>query len=281
MTLVISPTPWTAGEMVGLLGAEHITVAGGVPTQWAKLLDEPGLATVDTSALRIGVVATAPAPPELVARVSERLGCALVVRYAMTESPSNTGTEPDDPPDVSFRTVGRPQPGVEVELRGDDGAPVARGEIGRVHIRSACVMRGYWNAPELTAEALDDDGWLRSGDLGAFDTAGNLHLVGRVSDLYIRGGYNVYPLEVEHVLVEHPAVAAAAIVGAPREVIGEIGVAFVVPAPGHPEPTLDQLRTWVRERLADYKAPDELRLVEALPMTAMSKVDKRALALLA
>jgi acyl-CoA synthetase (AMP-forming)/AMP-acid ligase II len=277
MTLVISPTPWTAGEMVGLLGAEHITVAGGVPTQWAKLLDEPGLATVDTSALRIGVVATAPAPPELVARVSERLGCALVVRYAMTESPSITGTEPDDPPEVSFRTVGRPQPGVEVEVRGDDGAPVARGEIGRVHIRSACVMRGYWNAPELTAEALDDDGWLRSGDLGAFDTAGNLHLVGRVSDLYIRGGYNVYPLEVEHVLAEHPAVDDVAVIGVPAPVIGEIGVAFVVVAPEHRAPSLEELRSWCRARLADYKAPDRIVVMDALPRTPMQKVDTAAL----
>lgn len=277
MALVISPTPWTAGEMVALLGAERITVAGGVPTQWAKLLDEPGLATVDTSALRIGVVATAPAPPELVARVSERLGCALVVRYAMTESPSITGTEPDDPPDVSFRTVGRPQPGVEVEVRGDDGAPVARGEIGRVHIRSACVMRGYWNAPELTAEALDDDGWLRSGDLGAFDTAGNLHLVGRVSDLYIRGGYNVYPLEVEHVLAEHPAVDDVAVIGVPAPVIGEIGVAFVVVAPEHRAPSLEELRSWCQARLADYKAPDRIVVMDALPRTPMQKVDTAAL----
>jgi acyl-CoA synthetase (AMP-forming)/AMP-acid ligase II len=276
-TIVISPTPWTAGETVALLGAERITVAGGVPTQWAKLLDEPALDTVDTSTLRIGVVATAPAPPELVARVSECLGCALVVRYAMTESPSITGTEPGDPPDVSFRTVGRPQPGVEVELRGDDGARVAVGVVGRVHIRSACVMRGYWNAPELTAEVLDADGWLRSGDLGAFDADGNLVLVGRVSDLYIRGGYNVYPLEVEHVLAEHPAVDDVAVIGVPAPVIGEIGVAFVVIAPGYGAPSLEELRSWCQARLADYKAPDRIVAMDALPRTPMQKVDTAAL----
>jgi acyl-CoA synthetase (AMP-forming)/AMP-acid ligase II len=277
MTLVISPTPWTAGEMVALLGAERITVAGGVPTQWAKLLDEPALDAVDTSALRIGVVATAPAPPELVARVSERLGCALVVRYAMTESPSITGTEPDDPPDVSFRTVGRPQPGVEVELRNDDGVPVAVGEVGRVHVRSAGVMRGYWNAPDLTAETLDANGWLRSGDLGTFDADGNLVLVGRVSDLYIRGGYNVYPLEVEHVLAEHPAVDDVAVIGVPAPVIGEIGVAFVVAAPGRRAPSLEELRSWCRARLADYKAPDRIVVMDALPRTPMQKIDTAAL----
>ena len=246
MTIVISPTPWTAADMVALLGAERITVAGGVPTQWAKLLEEPGLDTIETGGLRIGVVATAPAPPELVERVTERLGCSLVVRYAMTESPSITGTEPGDPPDVSYRTVGRPQPGVTVELRDEAGAPVGAGEVGRVHVRSAGMMRGYWNAPELTADALGADGWLRSGDLGHLDPNGNLVLVGRVGDLYIRGGYNVYPLEVEHVLAEHPAVTEAAVLGVPAPVIGEIGVAFVVPVAGCDAPSLDELRGMVR-----------------------------------
>jgi acyl-CoA synthetase (AMP-forming)/AMP-acid ligase II len=277
MALVISPTPWTAVETVRILATERITVAGGVPTQWAKLLDEPGLDTVDTGVLRIGVVATAPAPPELVERVTARLGCALVVRYAMTESPSITGTEPGDPPDASYRTVGRPQPGVQVQLRDDTGATVPAGTVGRVHVRSACVMRGYWNAPELTADALDAEGWLRSGDLGYLDPDGNLVLVGRVSDLYIRGGYNVYPLEVEHVLAEHPAVAEAAVLGVPAPVIGEIGIAFVVPMPGRDAPSLDELRAWCRARLADYKAPDEMVVVDALPRTSMLKVDKLAL----
>ena len=277
MTIVISPTPWNAADMVALLGTERITVAGGVPTQWAKLLDEPGLDTVETGALRIGVVATAPAPPELVERVTARLGCSLVVRYAMTESPSITGTEPGDPPDVSYRTVGRPQPGVTVELRDDTGAPVGAGEVGRVHVRSAGVMRGYWNAPELTADTLGADGWLRSGDLGHLDPNGNLVLVGRVGDLYIRGGYNVYPLEVEHVLAEHPAIAEAAVLGVAAPVIGEIGVAFVVPSDRCDAPSLDELRAWCGARLADYKAPDRLVVLDALPRTPMAKVDKDAL----
>jgi acyl-CoA synthetase (AMP-forming)/AMP-acid ligase II len=277
MTLVISPTPWTAAETVALVGAERITVAGGVPTQWAKMLEEPALDSVDTGALRIGVVATAPAPPELVERVSARLGCALVVRYAMTESPSITGTEPGDPPDISYRTVGRPQPGVEVELRDEAGVPVPAGTVGRVHIRSACVMRGYWNAPELTADALDADGWLRSGDLGYLEPDGNLVLVGRVGDLYIRGGYNVYPLEVEHVLAEHSGIKDVAVIGVPTPVIGETGIAFVVVAPGCRTPSLDELRAWCRARLADYKAPDRIVVVDALPRTPMLKVDTAAL----
>jgi len=276
-TMVVSPTPWSAADDVRLIAEEHITVAGAVPTQWAKILEEPGLDALDTTALRIGVAATAPAPPELVKQVTARLGCALVVRYAMTESPSISGTDPGDPSDTLFRTVGRPQLGVEIELRDAAGAVVAPGEVGRVHVRGACVMRGYWGEPELTATTIDAAGWLRSGDLGRFDAAGNLVLVGRTSDLYIRGGYNVYPLEVEHAIAEHPDVAEVAVVGVSAEVIGEIGVAFVVPRPGHTAPSLTAVRAWCRERLADYKAPDDVVVLDALPRTPMLKIDKDAL----
>jgi acyl-CoA synthetase (AMP-forming)/AMP-acid ligase II len=278
-TVVISPLPWRAADTLRLLVDERVTVAGGVPTQWAKLLDEPGMEGADLSAVRIGLVATAPAPPELVERVAATIGCPLVVRYAMTESPSITGTEPTDPPEVQHRTVGRAQAGMEIELVTDVGTPVAAGEVGRVRVRGACVMRGYWGDEALTAGVLSADGWLTSSDLGRFDADGNLVLVGRASDMYIRGGYNVYPLEVEHVLAEHPGVADVAVLGVAAPVIGEIGVAYVVPAAGERPPTLAELRAWVRDRLADYKAPDELELVEALPLTAMMKVDKAALAL--
>jgi acyl-CoA synthetase (AMP-forming)/AMP-acid ligase II len=146
-------------------------------------------------------------------------------------------------------------------------------------------MRGYWNDPEQTTEVLSPDGWIRSGDLGYFDAAGNLVLVGRAGDMYIRGGYNVYPLEVENVLVEHPLVEQAAVVGVATPVIGEIGVAFVVASPSDAStsdapaahPTLAELRAHCKARLADYKAPDELHIVDALPVTAMLKVDKSAL----
>jgi acyl-CoA synthetase (AMP-forming)/AMP-acid ligase II len=278
ITVVIPPVPWTAEETIRLIAAERITVAGGVPTQWAKIVEHPALDSVDTSSLRLCVSATAPAPPELVERIQDRLGCPVVVRYAMTESPSITGTEPGEAPDVLYRTVGRPQAGVELELRDDQGCRVPDGEVGRVHLRSTCSMRGYWGDEERTAEAFTPDGWLRSGDLGRLDAEGNLLLVGRTSDVYIRGGYNVYPLEVEHVLDEHPAVAQASVIGVPAPVIGEIGVAFVVPADPTSPPTGVELQAWCRERLADYKAPDQVVVVEALPLTPMLKVDKAALA---
>jgi acyl-CoA synthetase (AMP-forming)/AMP-acid ligase II len=277
VTLVLTPTPWTASAMLRVLVDERITVGAGVPTQWAKLLDEPGIGEADLSALRICLSATAPAPPELVARMRRVLGCPVVVRYAMTESPSITGTSPDDPPEVQYRTVGKPQAETVVELIDEAGAPVAPGQVGRVRVTGPCVMRGYWRDPEQTAEVLDDRRRLLSTDLGRFDADGNLVLVGRASEMYIRGGYNVYPLEVEHVLAEHPAVAAVAVVGASRPVIGEIGVAYVVPALDADPPDLFALRTWVSDRLADYKAPDEVRVVRALPLTPMGKVDKASL----
>lgn len=277
-TNVAAPTPWRAADMLRLLVEERITVAGGVPTQWAKLLDEPGLADADLSHIRVGLVATAPASPELVERVSASIGCPLVVRYAMTESPSITGTEPDDDPDVQFRTVGRPQRGMEVQIVDEHGIECAPGMVGRVRVRGACVMRGYWNDPERTAAVLGADGWLTSSDLGRFDERGNLVLAGRSDDMYIRGGYNVYPLEVENALVEHPAIERAAVVALPTSVIGEIGVAFVTLATSAEPPSLAAVRAWVGDRLADYKAPDRLVVVDDLPLTAMMKIDKAELA---
>lgn len=276
-TVVVSPVPWSAAQMAQIMVRERITVAGGVPTQWAKLVGEPTLEPGDLPHLRIGTAATAPAPPELVERVGEVIGVPLVVRYAMTESPSICGTEPSDSPLIQYQTVGRPQTGMQVRVVGDDGMPLGVDEVGRVQVRGACVMRGYWRDPAKTAETLQPDGWLRTGDLGRLRADGNLVLVGRATDLYIRGGYNVYPLEVENVLAEHPLVSRVAVVGKPTAVIGEIGVAFVVPADPTKVPVLADLRAWTKERLADYKAPDELHIVPDLPLTEMLKVDKAAL----
>ncbi|MBB2773172.1 UNVERIFIED_ORG: acyl-CoA synthetase (AMP-forming)/AMP-acid ligase II [Mycolicibacterium obuense] len=266
VTLVIPPTPWSAPGMFGILRDERVTVAGAVPTQWAKLLDLEGVSPQALPHLRVGVSATAPAPPELVRGVAERIGVPLVVRYAMTECPTICGTEPGDAAEVQFRTVGRPAAGMTVRV----------GPDGDVEVSGPCVMRGYWRNPELTAEVLRD-GWLRTGDIGVLGDDGNLVLVGRRGDMYIRGGYNVHPGEVERTLAGHPGVRAAAVVGRSAPVIGEIGVAFVVPVDAADPPTLAELRAHVAEELADYKAPDELLVVDELPLTAMLKPDRPAL----
>ncbi len=264
--LVVPPAPWSAQGMFDVLRDERVTVAGAVPTQWAKLLDVEGVSPQALPHLRIGIAATAPAPPELVRRVAERIGVPLVVRYAMTECPTICGTEPTDAPEVQFRTVGRPAAGMEVRVGPDGG----------VEVSGPCVMRGYWRKPELTAGVLRN-GWLRTGDIGVLGADGNLTLVGRRGDMYIRGGYNVHPGEVERALASHPNVKQAAVVGRSAPVIGEIGVACVVPADAAAPPTLAELRAHVAGELADYKAPDELLIVDELPLTAMLKPDRLAL----
>ncbi|WP_067662944.1 class I adenylate-forming enzyme family protein [Nocardia miyunensis] len=276
-TVVISPVPWSAAQMRDILIGERITMAGGVPTQWAKLLDLPNLERNSFPDLRLGVVATAPAAPELIERTAQLIGVPLVVRYAMTESPTVCGTDIGDPPEVAFRTVGKPQSGMHVRVTDDDGTPLPVGRIGRVRVRGGCVMRGYWNNPAVTRDVFDDEGYFISGDLGSFTAEGNLTLAGRTGDMYIRGGFNVHPVEVENVLAEHPAVNAVAVVGHPMPVIGEIGVAFVVANDDAPPPTLAELRAWAKERLGDYKAPDHMVVIDAIPLTAMSKIDRTKL----
>jgi acyl-CoA synthetase (AMP-forming)/AMP-acid ligase II len=277
---VVVPSPWRAADALRLIAAERVTVAQGVPAQWSLMLAHPDAATTDFSSLRLAATGAASATPELIRQMQTRLGCPVVVRYASTEASLATGSSPGDAPEVVASTVGRPSSGVELRLVDDEGRPVPRGSVGTVCLRSGAVMRGYWRDPDQTAAVLSADGWLTTGDLGVVDGAGNLTLVGRRSEMFIRGGYNVYPVEVEAVLSEHPAVDAVAVVGLDDGVLGEIGAAFVVPAPGM-SPDLEALRSWCRRRLADYKAPDRLVVVPELPLTAMNKVDKRALAAMA
>ena len=280
ITTVITPTPWTAADALRLIGTERVTVGQGVPAQWEMILAHPDLATTDTSSLRIVSTGAARVPPEMVAGMRKAFGCPVVVRYTSTEACVSTGTALDDPDEVVAGSVGKPGAGVEMELRADEGRGpvVATDEVGTVCLRSRAMTLGYWREPELTAAAIDSDGWLLTGDLGFLDQRGDLHLAGRSTEMYIRGGYNIYPVELENCLGGHDAIERVAIVGTPAPVLGEIGVAFVVPAAGHEPPTLDEVRTWCRERLADYKRPDCLVVVDELPLTAMSKLDKRALA---
>jgi acyl-CoA synthetase (AMP-forming)/AMP-acid ligase II len=304
VTTVITPTPWRAADMIRIIEEERITVAQGVPTQWALVLAHPDLEQADVSSLRIAGTGASRVPPELVAAMREHLGVPVVVRYTSTEASLGTGTVPGDSDEVVATSVGRPVPGVELSIVEDGDAddahdrgtvqPLADGEIGRVRLRSAAVMRGYWGGPpvgpgaggvvydtETTRSVLAVDGWLTTGDFGFIGDDGCLHLVGRANELYIRGGYNVYPAEVEAVLGLHPAVEQVAVVGAPDPVLGEIGVAFVVvtaeAVPVTEDALLAELRAAASGSLADYKAPDRVVVVDTLPLTSMMKVDKRAL----
>jgi acyl-CoA synthetase (AMP-forming)/AMP-acid ligase II len=284
ITTIICPTPWTAVGALRLIEEERVTVGQGVPAQWQMMLALPDLATTDTSSLRIVSSGAARIPPEMVDAMRDRFNSPVVVRYTSTEACVSTGTSLDDPDDVICNTVGTPGAGVEMQLRLDDGrgrvvvaTDSGETEVGTVCLRSRAMMRGYWQEPELSADAIDEDGWLLTGDLGFLDVRGDLHLAGRSTEMYIRGGYNVYPIEVENHLGQHELVDRVAVTGTAAPVLGEIGVAFVVPADASNPPTLEQLRAWCNERLASYKAPDALVLLNELPLTAMSKIDKRAL----
>ena len=282
ITTVIAPTPWTAEGALHLMERERVTVAQGVPTQYRLLMDHPSFATTDLSSLRVAGTGAARVPPELVVEMKQRLGCPVTVRYSSTEAANGTGTRLDDPPDIVATTVGRPNGKIRLRLTDEHGNVLDEpGEVGTVNLFSRARMRGYWHDDERTAAAITPDGWLVTGDLGWVGADGNLRLVGRHHEMYIRGGYNVYPGEVENVLGGHPGVAGCAVLGAAAtgdvRGIGEIGIVFCVPTDPDAPPGLDELRGYVKERLADYKAPDVLVLVDAIPVTSLGKPDKLAL----
>lgn len=269
---VIVPSPWTPDGAIKTLHDERVTVCQGVPTQYRMMFDHPSFSSLDTSHLRLAGIGAARVPPELVVEMRERLGCPVVVRYASTESSVATGTRLDDDVTTICTTVGRPNGGVELRL--DDVGPAG---VGTVCLRSRAMMRGYWDDPELTAATIDGNGWLHTGDLGRIDDDGNLRLAGRRTEMYVRGGYNVYPIEVENCLGDHPDLVATAVLGADvDDRLGEIGVLFVVARAGA-TPDLAEIRSFVTGRLAGYKAPDRLVVVDELPLTSIGKVDKHAL----
>ena len=295
VTTVITPTPWKAADAIRIMTEERITVAQGVPTQWALVLAHPDLDAADLSSLRIAGTGASRVPSELVAAMRQRLGVPVVVRYTSTEASLGTGTVPGDPDEVVATTRGPAGPrGASWPSPTTTGRAVPAGEVGRVRLRSGCGDAGLlgWthDGSGSRRHRLRPAGHrCRAGRGRVADhrrlrlhrSGGCLHLVGRANELYIRGGYNVYPAEVEGVLGGHPAVAQVAVVGAPDPVLGEIGVAFVVPipeAPSAPDELLAALRELARASLADYKAPDRLVLVDSLPLTSMMKVDKRSLA---
>jgi acyl-CoA synthetase (AMP-forming)/AMP-acid ligase II len=267
-----------AGRALRTTAEHRMTSVAGVPAQLALMLAHPDFARTDLRSVRFVVTGGGPLTPELAHRVRDRFDAALATRYSCTEAGIGLGTGFEDPEEDAVVSVGRPHPGVELALRDPDGRDVPAGDVGEVCLRSPAVMCGYWRDPEATASAFTADGFVRTGDLGWLDDRGRLRLVGRTSERYVRGGENVHPVEVEAVLADHPAVEAVAVVARPDPVMGEVGVACVVPAAGARPPTLAELRAHGAERLARHKLPEDLVVLEALPLTAMDKVDRRALA---
>jgi long-chain acyl-CoA synthetase len=221
----------------------------------------------DLSELRYVVSGGAPLPPETAEELLRRIPHVEIREgYGLTETAALVSSSP--PGHARLGSVGKPVPGVEVRIEGE-------GDVGEICVRSRSVMLGYWQAPELTAEAIKD-GWLHTGDLGYLDDDGYLYVVDRKKDLIIRGGFNVFPRDVEEALVEHSAVAAAGVVGRRDDVHGEEVVAFVELRPGH-DVAADDIVAFAKERIGGYKYPREVHVVPSLPLTPVGKIDRKAL----
>ena len=260
--------------VLDLVGRERITVLPGPPTLYQSLLDHPDLARHDIGSLRLGVTGAADIPVELIRRVREELPFERILTgYGLTEAGTVTGSRPDDDFEHIATTVGVPWPGFEVRTVDRAGADVPVGEPGEVIVRGETVMRHYLEDPDATAAAIDADGFLHTGDLGTIDADGYLRIVGRIKDMFIVGGFNAYPAEIENLLLGHPAVAQAAVIGVPDDRLGEVGMAFVVPSPAA-DVDPDAIVEWARTAMANYKVPRTVAVVDALPVNATGKVMK-------
>lgn len=255
--------------------AEKATVFLGVPTMYGALLGAQPQVGADVSSLRVCISGGASLPVELMRKFEEAFDCVILEGYGLSEtSPVASFNHPHSPRKPG--SIGTPIEGVEMDLRTAEGGPTPPGEIGEIVIRGECLMRGYWNKPEATAAAIREDGWFWSGDLATRDEDGYYFIVDRSKDLIIRGGYNVYPREIEEVLYTHPDVVEVAVVGVPSERLGEEVAAYVVLAEGATTTAAD-LQAFAKEHVAAYKYPRAILLIEALPKGATGKILKREL----
>jgi fatty-acyl-CoA synthase len=275
-TMVIPAAGFDPGATLEAVAAERCTSLYGVPTMFIAELDHPNFATFDLSSLRTGIMAGSPCPVEVMKRVIAEMHMGEVtIGYGMTEtSPVSTQTAFDDPIAKRVSTVGRVHPHIEVKVADpESGAPVPRGQTGELCTRGYSVMLGYWDQPQRTADAIDADGWMHTGDLATMDDEGYLNIVGRSKDLVIRGGENVYPREVEEFLYTHPDVADVQVIGVPDPRYGEELMAWIIP---RREARVDEdaVREFCRGRIAHFKVPRYVKLVDAFPMTVTGKVQK-------
>jgi fatty-acyl-CoA synthase len=265
---------WEPGAALELIEREGVTVFSGIPTHFIDVLNHPSLPDRDVSSLRNGWIGGANNPPEVIQAVIDRLGMqGIQPVYGMTETTSvTTLARLDDPREVVVSGRGRPVSDFEVMVADTDTrAPLPAGREGEVCVRGHLVMQGYYRKPEATAAVMDDDGWFHTGDLGVLDEDGYLSITGRKSDMFIVGGANAYPAEIEIALSEHPAVKQAYVVGVPHPRLGEVGFAFVE---RRGEVSEDEVKAFCKGRLADYKVPRFVHFVDEWPLTATGKIQR-------
>ena len=261
-------------RVLALIEDERITVLPGAPTIYQSLLAHRSLADHDLSSLRLAVTGAADIPVELIRQMATELPFETIrTGYGLTEAGTCTGSRDGDSFASIAGTVGGPMPDLEVRVAGRDGGEAPTGEPGEVVVRGFSVMAGYLDDPDATAATIDADGWLHTGDLGVLDDRGYLRIVGRIKDMFIVGGFNAYPAEIENVLLTHPAIAQAAVIGIPDDRLGEVGMAFCVLSPGAALGDAE-LIAWCREHMANYKVPRRVAVVDDLPVNATGKVVK-------
>lgn len=275
-TLHVMPR-WRAEDALQLVAQHRISTLGVVAPQLALMLRSPLMDSLDLSCVTSIIAGGAASAPSLVREARERFGAGYSIRYSSTESGGvGIATAFDSPEEDGLQTVGIARPGVEVRIADEQDVPLQTGEVGELQLRSAAVMQQYWNDPSATNSALTADRWLRTGDLASMDSTGRVMLAGRRSEMYIRGGYNVFPAEVEAALLEHPGVISAVVVPFPDEILGELGLAMIcVQEPERP-PTLEELREHGSHLIAKYKLPDMVVIAPSLPLTTAQKLDRAA-----
>ena len=274
VTMVFPGEGFDAGETLAALEAERCNAVHGVPTMFAAMLDHPGFARFDLASLRTGIMAGAPCPVSLMRRVVRDMHCReITIAYGMTEtSPISFQSSVDDGIERRVSTVGCIQPHVEVKVVDRAGRTVPVDVTGELLTRGYSVMQGYWGDGEATREAIVE-GWMHTGDLATIDARGYCRIAGRIKDMLIRGGENVYPAEIEDFLLTHPDVASAQVFGVPDEKYGEEVCAWIVPHPGRTL-SAEALREYCRGRIAHYKIPRYVRFVSEMPVTATGKAQK-------
>ena len=262
--------------VVKRVGSERVSVLVGPPTIFQSMLAHPDRDRFDLENLRLAVTGAAAVPVELINRMRDELGFETIITgYGLTEASGIVSMcRYDDDPETISSTSGRAIPDTEVRCVDGNGKEVARGEPGEVIVRGYNVMRGYFDDDEATAEAVDPDGWLHTGDIAVMDERGYLRITDRIKDMFIVGGFNCYPAEIENLLFGSGQYEQVAVVGIPDERLGEVGMAFVVPLPGALRPSEESVIAWCRDNMANYKVPRHVEVVDELPMNASGKVMK-------
>jgi acyl-CoA synthetase (AMP-forming)/AMP-acid ligase II len=271
---VVIADRFNPARVLELIETNRVVAIIVAPTMLHALLNSPDFARRDHTSLCHVIVSSAPCPPELARRARAGLGCPVYIAFGATEVGGATlFTKSSDADPLQTETVGKPLAGMQARVVDDARRSLPAGQVGELALRLQSAMLGYYKAADLTAQALDAEGWYYTGDLATMDSDGYVRIVGRKKDMIIRGGQNVFPAEIESHLLSKPGVANVAVVGVPDPLAGERAWAFVVPQPGA---TLTPAAIWdyCRKDLAAYKVPDQVRIVESLPVTSTGKVQK-------